>query len=74
MASKNHGSCQTCNRPIQAGDEYEGYVCVLGKHLHVGKHHLYCPEDWHQEQDEIVREEERRDQQEAEASSSSEAA
>ena len=50
VANKDHGACQTCGRPIHAGDEYEADVIVFKGRLWVHKTHKYCPDDlWEEE-------------------------
>lgn len=55
VAQMEHGSCAQCNRPIKSGDEYDAHVQVLGDRLWVQKYHVYCPDDWFEEQEEIDR-------------------
>jgi hypothetical protein len=56
IAQRDHGPCYQCNREIKAGDEYEGYVKVQDRRLWVLKAHMICPEEWLDEQEELVRE------------------
>ena len=46
MAQINHGPCEQCQRLITSGDLYDGHVMVRGKCLRVAKFHVYCPQDW----------------------------
>ena len=61
IANQNHGPCSTCHRDIEAGDEYEGDVCVRGNSLWVSKVHRYCPDDFYEEELAQHKETERRD-------------
>ncbi len=58
-AIKSHGPCHECNHEIQAGDEYEAYVVVCADKLSVSKFHVYCPDDWYDEDEKIHLAEER---------------
>lgn len=56
LAHQEHGPCCQCHRPICAGDEYEAFVKVFGRRLWTEKYHVYCPVDFWEEQDELIRE------------------
>ena len=46
MADKNHGNCWQCEKPIEAGDEYEAHVTIWvggGRRcFYVRKEHFDC--------------------------------
>lgn len=66
MATQTIEECAICGRWIKAGDEYRGEVWVsvtrafiegkwwvLARRFWVNKTHLYCPDDWLDEEFEM---------------------
>ncbi len=45
VARCDHGICQQCQKPIHAGEEYEGWVMVYDRRLWVTKIHRVCEFD-----------------------------
>lgn len=47
VARKDHGNCQNCGKPIEAGMRYEVVPCVVDGEFKVYKqHNTYCWEAW----------------------------
>jgi hypothetical protein len=51
IAYESHGPCVICNKEINPSDEYEADVVVCGRKLQVRKYHVFCPHDWHEDED-----------------------
>lgn len=56
VAHIDHGPCPMCNRHIQAGEEYDGYVYLTEAGIKVSKWHTFCPDDFWREMEEEERE------------------
>ena len=52
IAFKDHGPCNMCHRDIKAGDEYECIIEVSDRRFRVTKWHVFCPEDFWEEEEE----------------------
>ena len=66
--------CEYCHVPIMPGEGYHAEVWVQGKRLWVKKFHDFCPEDPHDEEERIKREEDEREKPEPESEELDEAA